>query len=167
MRKNMSTGLILLFCVTILFTCIGYLWIVRKEASAQDIGYGSREFYIKSVEVEGDGVEITQFVSTMLTLKVANSASDVVITVTVQNNTDHAQYYRNTLVTEDLSCSTSLPAGECVKPGSTCTFTVTVSYTGNATVAALETVQFNFSTIPPENIIPDSETETVYSEPES
>ena len=151
MRKNMSTGLILLFCVTVLFTCIGYLWIVRKEANSQDISYGSKELYIKNVEVEGDGVDVTQYVSTMLTLNVSESARDVVITVTVQNNTELTQYYRNTLVTEDLTCSTSLRAGDSVNPGESLTFTATVSYRGETTAQVLETVKFNFSAAPPAN----------------
>ncbi len=151
MRKATYTGVIFLFCVTVLFTCIGYFQIVRKQANSQDIAYGSKELYIKSVTVEGDGVEVMQFVSTMLTLNVSDSVRDVVITVTVQNNTEFTQYYRNTLVTEDLSCNTSLRAGDCVEPGSSLSFTVTVSYAGDATAAVLETVQLNFGAVPPEN----------------
>ncbi len=151
MRKTAYTGMILIFCATVLFTCIGYFWIVRKEANAQNIAYGSKELYIKNVSVEDDSVEITQFISTMLTLNVAESARDVVITVTMQNNTELTQYYRNTLVTEDLSCNTSLKMGECIKPGDSLVFTVTLSYTGEARETVLETVQFNFSAVPPQS----------------
>ena len=89
MRKTAYTGMILIFCATVLFTCIGYFWIVRKEANAQNIAYGSKELYIKNVSVEDDSVEITQFISTMLTLNVAESARDVVITVTMQKATTY------------------------------------------------------------------------------
>ena len=41
MRKSAYTGMILVFCATVLFTCIGYFWIVRKEANSQDLEYGS------------------------------------------------------------------------------------------------------------------------------
>ena len=151
MRKTAYTGMILIFCATVLFTCIGYFWIVRKEANSQDLAYGSKELYIKSVSIEGDSVEVTQYVSTMLSLNISESARDVVITVTLQNKTEMTQYYRNTLVTEDLSCDTSLKMGDGVKPGESRTFTVTLSYKGQTTETVLETVKFNFSAVPPQN----------------
>ena len=151
MRKSAYTGMILVFCATVLFTCIGYFWIVRKEANSQDLEYGSKELYIKSVSVEGDSVEVTQYISTMLSLNVTESARDVVITVTLQNNTELTQYYRNTLVTEDLSCNTSLKTGDCVEPGGSLVFTVTLSYKGQTAETVLETVKFNFSAVPPQS----------------